>query len=67
MVDIFKKEICNYCKNTRCEKKGLIESETDGLKIFKCIDYSKDPSKIIPIEKPLSITAPRDYIKYYEV
>lgn len=67
MVDIFKQEICNYCKNTGCEKKELIESEEDGLRTFKCIDYLKDPSKIIPIEKPLSITAVRDYIKYFEI
>lgn len=67
MVDIFKKEICNYCKNLGCEKKKLIEFETDGLKTFKCIEYEKDSSKIIPIERPLSITAKRDYIKYYEV
>lgn len=67
MVDIFKREICNYCKNTRCEKKGLIESNINGLKTFKCTNYLKDASKIIPIEKPLSVTAPRDYVKYYEV
>ena len=72
MVDIFKKEICNYCKNTECEKNEyykntLIEINSDGLKTFKCIDYIKDPSKIIPIERPLPITAKRDYIKYYEI
>lgn len=66
MVDIFKEEICNYCKNTECKKKGLIESEADGLKVLKCVDYEKNPSKIIPIERPLLATALRDYIKYYE-
>lgn len=67
MVDIFKKEICNYCKNTECEKKELIELEMNGLKTFKCINYVKDPSKIIPIERPLSVTAKRDYINYHEI
>lgn len=72
MVDIFKKEICNYCKNTECEKneyyrRKLIGIDINGLKIYKCIDYKKDPSKIIPIDKPLSITAKRDYINYYEI
>lgn len=67
MVDIFKKEICNYCKNLGCEKKKLIELKKDEVKILKCEEYKKDSSKIIPIERPLSITAKRDYIKYYEV
>ena len=72
MVDIFKKQICNYCKNTECEKNEyykykLVEIEKDGLKIYKCTDYIKDSSKIIPIEPPLPITAKRDYIKYHEI
>lgn len=67
MVDIFRKEICNYCKNTKCEKKELIETDINGLKSFKCIDYIKDPTKIIPIERPLPVTAKRDYIKYHEI
>ena len=67
MVDIFKQEICNYCQNTECKKGKLIELKKDGVKILKCEEYKKDLSKIIPIERPLSITAKRDYIKYYEV
>jgi hypothetical protein len=66
MVDIFEKEICNYCQNTECKKGKLIEIKTDGVNIYKCADYKKDPYKIIPIEPPLPITAERDYIKYYE-
>lgn len=67
MVDIFKREICNYCKDTQCEKNELIKIETDGLRIYKCMNYKKDSSKIIPIEPPLPITAKRDYINYHEI
>lgn len=72
MVDIFKKEICNYCKNKQDDKNeycksGLVEINLDGLNIYKCPDYIKDPTKIIPIEPPLPITAKRDYINYHEI
>lgn len=72
MVDIFKKEICNYCRNKRleeniCCKHEIIEIEKGGLKILRCINYQKDSSKIISIEPPLPITAKRDYIKYHEI
>lgn len=71
MVDIFRKQICNYCKNTECEKneyfeKKIIEIKVDGITIYKCVDYKKDSSKIIPIDPPLPVTAERDYVKYYE-
>lgn len=72
MVDMFKKQICNYCKNTECEKneyykEKIIEIKKDGFKILKCIDYQKDSSKIISTEPPLPITAKRDYINYHEI
>lgn len=72
MVDIFKKEICNYCKNTECKKNEcykykLVEIVLDGINIYKCTDYKKDSSKIISTARPLSITAKRDFIKYHEI
>ena len=72
MVDIFQKEICNYCKNTQCKKNNynnneIIEIEKDKVITYKCINYKKDLSKIIPIEPPLSITAKRDYINYHQI
>lgn len=46
MVDIFKKEICNYCKNAKYDKNKcyinkLIKIETNGLKIYKCLNFKK--------------------------
>lgn len=67
MVDVFKEEICNYCQNINCEKKEIIELKKGELKILKCMEYKKNVSKIIPKKRPLSITAKRDYIKYFEV
>ena len=66
MVDIFKKQICNYCKRTQCEEEKLIETKIDGINIYKCMNYEKDPSKINIIEPPLPVTAKRDYVKYCE-
>lgn len=55
MVDIFKKEICNYCKNTECEKNKLVEVEIDGVKTYKCFDYKRKLSKISSKESTLTI------------
>ena len=71
MVDIFKKEICNYCKNTECQeneyyKHKIIDVKIDKIHKYACSDYTKDLSKIKPIKPPLRVTAERDYIKYYE-
>lgn len=72
MVDMFKKQICNYCKNTECEKNEYYKNKIIGIKIdeliiYKCIDYKKDSSKIIPIDPPLPVTAERDYKKKYQI
>lgn len=72
MVDVFKKEICNYCKNKQQEKNNycgleIIEIKKNGLKILKCTNYQRDPSKIIPTKPPLYVTAERDYINYHEI
>ncbi len=52
MVYIFKKEICNYCKNTQCEKnkiKNKIDiDKSKNMVIYKCTTYIKDKEKIIP-------------------
>ena len=71
MVDIFKREICNYCKNEQQDKNEycnceIIEIEKDGLKVLKCIEYQKDSSKIISTTPPLPVTAKKDYINYHE-
>lgn len=46
MVDIFEKEICNYCQNTECKKGKLIELKKDGVKILKCEEYKKIRQKL---------------------
>lgn len=71
MVDIFKKQICNYCKNTECRKNEyyknkIIEIKVDRVTEYKCLSYKKDLSKIIPIQPPLYVTAKKENIKYYE-
>lgn len=65
MVDMFETKICNYCKNTECDNK-IIEFKDGNLTTYKCENYMKDASKIIPPEPSLFVTAKRDYINYVE-
>ena len=62
MVDVIKK-LCCSCKNNNlgnknCNKKIII-IEGKETKCYKCENYIKDESKIIPYQKPLEITAKR--------
>jgi hypothetical protein len=66
MVDIFEKELCNYCKKTQCIRK-IIKKQSNNVITLKCEEYEKDESKIIPYEPPLIVTAKRDYIIKKEI
>lgn len=65
MVSTFKQEMCSYCKNTKCSKSLIIVKEPN-CKCYKCNEYCKDETKIIPYEKPLQVTAKRTYVTEYE-
>ena len=65
MVDIFENKMCNYCKNSECNKEIIIINN-GGNVTYKCNNYLKDETKIVPYEKPLIITAKRKYINLYE-
>ena len=65
MVDLFKEKICNYCKKTKCQNKILSKNKEEVI-IYKCEEYEKDCSKIIPYEAPAIITAKRDYTSSVE-
>lgn len=67
MVNVFEKKMCNFCKKQRCDKKGIIVIIKNGITIYKCIDYKQDSAKIIPYQKPLSVTAKRDYTDKKEI
>lgn len=60
MVDIFENKMCNYCKNTNCNKRITINNEK-GVTVYKCDEYDRDKNKIEHYTKPLVITAERDY------
>lgn len=49
-------ELCDTCKNIKCEKKLIIIKE-NNLTIIKCLDYEKDDSKIQGYKKQLNRTA----------
>lgn len=66
MVDIFKKGMCNYCKNKKCNKK-IIKDINKGVVIYKCEEYIKDNSKIEPYVEPLLVTAKRSYVQEREI
>lgn len=65
MVDVFELKICGCCKNRNCSH-NIITNEGTNLLSYKCNEYVKDLSKITPYEKPLTITAERDYISAKE-
>jgi hypothetical protein len=65
MVDVFEKNICNYCKSTNCNKK-IMEGGEYKLKTYKCLSYIKDEAKIVPVSPPIYITANRDYVRRSE-
>ncbi len=57
-MDIFEeyaKQICITCKAEECNK-GICMLMSDHLGV-KCVDYVKDESKIIPLEKEVLPTA----------
>lgn len=65
MVDIFENKMCNYCKNSECNKEITVINN-EGVTTYRCKNYIKDEAKIIPYEEPLIITAKRKYINLYE-
>ena len=65
MVDIFENKMCNYCRNSECDK-NIVIINSEGVTTYKCSKYIKDESKIIPYAAPPIITAKRKYIDYYE-
>ena len=51
----YAEHICTTCKAKECSK-GICKLQSDHLGV-KCVDYVKDESKIIPLEKEVLPTA----------
>ena len=70
MEDIFEKEICPFCEkfnSIECNRHMVFtECEFDVKKIC-CTNYAKNEAKIVPYEKPLEVTARRNYVKMREI
>lgn len=66
MVDVFKKNICDCCKNTQCTHKIILEHINGKNVTYKCEEYIKDIKKIKPYIQPLVVTAKRDYVSDFE-
>ena len=61
MVDMFVDKICYYCLKENCSKK--VEMFRDrSCTTYKCSEYVKDKTKIIPYQEPLIVTAEREYV-----
>lgn len=68
MEEIFNRQICSVCENYDCCNKNKIEYKIDKeINVYFCTSYKKDTKKIIPYEKPLTVTAKRDYVKNIEL
>ena len=65
MVDVFESKMCNCCRNSNCNKRIVVNSN-EGLTMYKCEEYVKDESKIIPFEKPVIATARYSHNDFYE-
>lgn len=61
MVDMFVNKMCYYCSNDKCKRKITIYN-SNGCYVYKCCEYIKDKSKIVPYQEPLVVTAERDYV-----
>lgn len=64
MGDIFVEKICSVCmkyNSINCPKIIHTEMKND-VRITSCAYYSRNASKIKPYEKPLIVTAKRDYV-----
>lgn len=51
----YKKQICTTCKAEECNK-GICMLVSDHLEV-KCVDYIKDETKIVELEKDIFPTA----------
>lgn len=61
MVDMFVEKMCNYCLNNNCNKKVEVK-KIKNCTTYKCDEYIKDESKIVPYQEPLLVTAERSYV-----
>jgi len=69
MTSVFDEEICSVCKNhntTLCNKQ-IAKRLEKNIEVEYCIDYEKDSNRITKYNEPLTVTAKRDYIDYFEV
>lgn len=69
MVDMFEIKMCNYCKNTNCNRdsSNLNIIFEKGVTTYKCNNYIKNNKKVKRYEPPLTVTAKRDYVRLQEV
>lgn len=66
MGNIYEQRMCKYCKNENCNS-GIVITVDNNFISYKCNNYQKDSSKITPYQKPLLVTAKRDYILDKEI
>lgn len=69
MEDIFRTKICPFCKkfNSMDCNRHIVFNNEINIKRMCCYNYVKNEAKIIPYEKPLEVTAKRDYVKGREI
>lgn len=61
MVDMFVDKMCYYCLNNNCSKKVEM-FKNKNCTTYKCNQYVKDKTKIVPYQEPLIVTAEREYV-----
>ena len=61
MVDMFVNKMCYYCLKENCSQKIEMFKDRNGT-TYKCLEYVKNKTKIVPYQEPLIVTAEREYV-----
>ena len=56
-----------FVKRRIATKSGIIITQRGEITSYKCINYKPNKGKIIPYQKPLIVTAKRDYATKTEI
>jgi hypothetical protein len=66
MIDMFVEKMCYSCLNNKCNRNIEI-LKIKSCTTYRCNEYVKDKTKIIPYEEPLIVTAERSYVTKKEI
>lgn len=66
MIDMFVSKMCYCCLNDKCSQNIKIE-KIKNCTTYRCDEYIKNTTKIVPYQEPLLVTADRSYVTKKEL